>query len=205
MPLRSARSDRGFSGRCTSASIAVFVTRGSATISVLRPVGVEALPENRMVVGDVRADQQHDVGALEILVRPGRAVAAERPLVAGDGRRHAQRRVAVVVARAEAELGQLAERVELFGDELSGADDADGVRGRVAAGRRGTSPPSCRSRRPSDTRSRPRSRRSSGYSRARVRVNRLVFGRDPWDRAGRRSPDDPDRPGRRRRGRPSRR
>ena len=110
-----------------SASIAVFVTRGSDHDERLRPVRLEALPENRMVVGDVRADQQDDVGALEVFVRAGRAVAAERQLVAGDRGRHAERRVAVVVARAEAELRELAERVELLGDELSGADDPDGV------------------------------------------------------------------------------
>ena len=127
IPLMSARSDRGFTGRWRSASMAVFVTRGSTTISVLLAIGFETLPENRMVVGDVRADQQDDVGAFEILVRARRAVAAERSLVAGHGGRHAQRRVAVVIPRAEAELRQLAERIELLGDELAGADDADGV------------------------------------------------------------------------------
>ena len=175
-PLRSARSDRGLTGRCTSASIAVFVTRGSTTISVRDRVGGEALPENRMVVGDVRADQQDDVGALEILVRPGRAVAAERQLVAGDGRGHAQRRVAVVVARAEAELRQLAERVELLGDELSGADDPDRVAAVLLPGCRRTSTPSCRWRRPR-TRARGRDRPlQQRITRARVGVNRVVLG-----------------------------
>ena len=94
----------------------------------LAGVGLEPLPQDRMVVGDVGADEQDDVGALEVFVGAGRAVAAERALVAGDRRGHAQRGVAVVVARAEAELHQLAERVELFGDELAGADDADRLR-----------------------------------------------------------------------------
>ena len=58
MPLSSARSERGFSGRCRSAIIAVLVTRGSATISVLRGIAFEVLAEDRVVVGDVRADQQ---------------------------------------------------------------------------------------------------------------------------------------------------
>ena len=167
IPLSSARSDRGFTGRCTSASIAVFVTRGSATISVRDAVGGKALPQNRMVVGDVRADQEHDVGALEVLVRAGRTVAAERQLVAGDGRRHAQRRVAVVVARAEAELGQLPERVELLGDELSGADDPDGVRAVFRAGCHRIATPSCRWRRPM-TRARARVRAADSGNRARV-------------------------------------
>ena len=90
-------------------------------------IGFEPLPENRMVVGDVGANQQDDVGALEILVRPRRPIAAERPFVAGHGRRHAQRRVAIVVLRPQAQLRQLAERVELLGDELTSTNDADGV------------------------------------------------------------------------------
>ena len=124
MPLISARSERGFSGRCRSAIMAVLVTRGSATISVLLRIRFQILAENRMVVGDVRADQQNHVGPLQIFVSARRAVAAERQLVTGNGARHAQRGVAVVVVGAEAELHQLAERVELFGDQLAGAQDA---------------------------------------------------------------------------------
>ncbi len=90
-------------------------------------VRFKPLPENRMVVGDVGADQQDDIRTLEVLVRAGRAIAAKRSLIAGHGRRHAQRGVAVVIARAETKLRELAERVELLGDELACADDADGV------------------------------------------------------------------------------
>ena len=90
-------------------------------------VGLKPPAENRMVVGDVRADQQDDVGGVEVLVGARRTIAAERPLVTGHRGRHAQRGVAVVVRRADAELHQLAERVELLGDELPGADDADGL------------------------------------------------------------------------------
>src|SRR6266850_5682368 len=74
-----------------------------------------------------KKNQQDDVGALEILVRPRWPIAAERPFVAGHGRRHAQRGVAVVVLRPQAKLRQLAERVELLGDELTSTNDADGV------------------------------------------------------------------------------
>ena len=80
-----------------------------------------------MIVGDIGADQENDIGVLHVLVGAGRAVAAEGELVAGDGAGHAERRVAVVVASAEAELYQFAEGVELFGDELTGADDAESV------------------------------------------------------------------------------
>ena len=108
-----------------------------------------------------------DVGAVEVLVGAGRAVAAERPLVAGHRGGHAERRVAVVVARAEAELHQLAERVELLGHELAGADDADRVGAVAAPARRGTARPSSRAPRPSVT-------RSSGRCRAQQRIARAV-------------------------------
>ena len=141
-----------------------------------RRVRLEALPEDRMVVGDVRADQQDDVGALEVLVRAGRTVAAEGPLVAGDGAGHAERRVAVVVARAEAELHQLAERVELLGDELPGADDADGVRAVLLPGSPRNSPtivPSASSQ--LDALAARRSRAEQRIARARVGVHRVVL------------------------------
>ena len=90
-------------------------------------VAFEALAEDGVVVGDVGADQQDDVGGLHVGVGAGWAVAAEGELVAGDGGGHAERGVAVVVAGAEAELDELAEGVELLGDELAGADDAERV------------------------------------------------------------------------------
>ena len=90
-------------------------------------IGAEAPAENRVVLRDVRADQQNDVGALEILVGSRRSVAAERALVALHRRGHAERGVAVVVRRAEAKLHQLAHGVELFGHQLTGADHADGA------------------------------------------------------------------------------
>src|SRR5262249_10875302 len=47
--------------------------------------------------------------------------------VAGHGAGHAESGVAVVIVCAEAELHQFAERVEFFGDQLSGADHAEGA------------------------------------------------------------------------------
>ena len=80
-----------------------------------------------MVIGDVGADQQNHVGFLQVFVGAGRSVAAERSLVSGDGAGHAERRVTAIVLGAEADLRQLAERVEFLGDQLPGADDAEGV------------------------------------------------------------------------------
>src|SRR5207249_11808535 len=85
------------------------------------------LPQNRMVVGDVRADQKHDIRPLEILIRAGRAVAAERALVTGDGGGHTECGVAVEVAGAEPQLHELSERVELLGDELPRPDHANRI------------------------------------------------------------------------------
>ena len=99
-------------------------------------VGLETLPENRVVVGDVGADEQDDIGLFEILVRSRRPVRSERAFVAGHRRGHAERGVAVVVPCAETELHQLTEGVELLRDELPGTDDAN----RLAAIRRLYSP-----------------------------------------------------------------
>lgn len=63
---------------------------------------------------------------LEIAIA-GQAVEAEAALVAGDGRGHAQGGVAVVVVGANAAAHQLAEGVELFGEQLSCRDDGEGI------------------------------------------------------------------------------
>ena len=116
-----------------------------------------------MVVGDVRADQQNDVGVFQVFVRSGRAIAAEGHLVTGDGARHAQRRVAVVVVGAEPELHQLAERVELFGDQLAGAEHAERFRRRTSPASRGIAPTITSSASSQPTRTSLPFLRSSGY------------------------------------------
>ena len=87
---------------------------------------IEAVAEDGVVVGDVGADEEDDVGGLHVGVGAGWAVGAEGELVAGDGGGHAEGGVAVVVAGAEAELDEFAEGVELLGEELTGADDSEG-------------------------------------------------------------------------------
>ena len=86
---------------------------------------IDAVAEDGVVVGDVGADEEDDVGVFHVGVGAGRAVGAEGELVAGDGGGHAEGGVAVVVAGAEAELNEFAEGVELLGEELAGADDAE--------------------------------------------------------------------------------
>ncbi len=86
---------------------------------------IDAVAEDGVVVCDVGADQEDDVGVFHVGVGAGWAVGAEGELVAGDGGGHAEGGVAVVVACAEAELDEFAEGVELFREELAGADDAE--------------------------------------------------------------------------------
>ena len=85
------------------------------------------LAEDGMVVGDVGTDQNDNVGVLHVGVGARGAVAAEGELVASDGAGHAEGGIAVAVASGEAELNQLAEGVELLGEELTGADDSERV------------------------------------------------------------------------------
>ena len=85
----------------------------------------EAAAQDRMVVRDVRADQQHHVGRGHIVVAARRPVRSEGELVAGDGGRHAEGCIAVVVRRPKPELHQLAERVVLLGEQLAGAHNTE--------------------------------------------------------------------------------
>src|ERR1700677_2351953 len=88
---------------------------------------VDAMAEDGMVVGDIGADEEDHVCVFHIGVGAGWAVGAEGELVAGDGGGHAEGGVSVVVASAQAELDEFAERVELFCEELAGAYNAEGV------------------------------------------------------------------------------
>jgi hypothetical protein len=75
-----------------------------AFLVALRPIA-----KDWMIVGDVCADQQDDVGGLEVGIVAGRAITAEGELISGDGAGYAERGVAVMVRRAKAELNELAE------------------------------------------------------------------------------------------------
>ena len=83
--------------------------------------------DDRVLLRQVGAERHQAVRVLEVSVAAGRAVGAERALVARHRRRHAQRGVAVVVVGADLAAHQLAERVELLGQQLSGGDHREGV------------------------------------------------------------------------------
>ena len=127
MPLMSAMSERGFSGRKRSAIIAVLVTRGSATISVLSGLASSHWQRIGWLSAMFAPIRRMTSAICQILVRSGRTIAAERALVPGDRAGHAQRSVSVEVLAAEPKLRKFAERVELFRDQLPGAQDADRI------------------------------------------------------------------------------
>ena len=88
-------------------------------------VGVagDALPHDRVGDGQVRADQDDDVGLLEVGVGVGRGVEAEGLLVGDHGRGHALAGVAVAVADAHAEATEGAEQRHLLRRHLAGGQE----------------------------------------------------------------------------------
>ncbi len=73
-----------------------------------------------MTPGCVGADQDDEVSQLQILVTARYQVAAERPLVPGHGRGHAQTRVRIDVGGADETLHQLVSDVVILGQQLPG-------------------------------------------------------------------------------------
>src|SRR5690606_17409674 len=65
------------------------------------------LEEDRVTPRGVRADEDHQLGEVEILVAKGNEILAERTLVAGHRRGHAQPRVRIDVRRTDESLHQL--------------------------------------------------------------------------------------------------
>ena len=88
---------------------------------------LQAPVDDRVLLRQVGAEGHQAVSVLEIVVAAGRAVAAETALVAGHRRGHAQGGVAVVVVGADLPAHQLAEGVELLGEQLAGGDHGEGV------------------------------------------------------------------------------
>ena len=176
MPLSSARSERGFSGRWMSAIIAVLVTRGSATIRVLCGFASRYWQRMGWLSAMLAPMSRMTSARLQVFVSARRPVAAERELVAGDRRRHAERGVAVVVVGAESELHQLAQRVEFFRHQLPGADHAQRARPVPLLRGAETLHHGGRSPRPSRPRSASRPLRSRGCRSAVLRADGVVLG-----------------------------
>ena len=140
----------------------------------------EALVQHGMAPGEVGADEDHEVGSLEVLIGPGHRIGAEGATVAGDGGRHAQARIGVDVGRADEALHQLVRDVIVLGEELARDVEGDGVRPVLRDGLRegrgdeveGVVPPRAASVRYWDVAGDPRGRSSRRAP-------------SPWSRAGR--------------------
>jgi len=87
----------------------------------------EALEQNRMAPGEVRSDEDDEIGELEILVAPRNRVSAEGPHMAGDGRGHAQARIGVDIGGTDEALHQLVGDIIVFGEELARDIEGDAV------------------------------------------------------------------------------
>ena len=107
---------------------------------------------DRERLGDVGAGDPHDVGERDVAPRVGVAVDAERLLVAGAGRHHAEPAVVVEVGGLQGEAGELADQVALLVGQRDARQHGEGV---VAVGlpgcagsrrRRGRAPASQRDR-----------------------------------------------------------
>ncbi len=87
-----------------------------------------AQEEDRVAVGHVGADHEERVRVIEVLVRAGRAVSAQRQLVAGSRRSHAQPRVRLDLVRPDEALRQLVRQILRLQGHLPGHVEGQGVR-----------------------------------------------------------------------------
>ena len=89
----------------------------------LAPALKQPLEQHRMALSRVGADQQHQIGQIEVVVAAGRAIGAEAAGIAGHRRTHAEARVGVEVVAAQGALEQLVGCVVVLAEELTGAVD----------------------------------------------------------------------------------
>ena len=68
----------------------------------------------------VRANQQDQIGLIEILVIARHRVGPESALVAGDGGGHAEPRIGIDIGRADEAFHQLVGDVIVLGQQLTG-------------------------------------------------------------------------------------
>ena len=121
-------------GRNRQEQIGVLDGRGAARIddddlgAARALVGDHALVQHRMAPGGVGADQNDEIGLVEIAIVAGHGVGAEGAAMAGDRRRHAQARIGVDIGRAEEALHQLVGDVIVLGEQLAGQIEGDRVR-----------------------------------------------------------------------------
>ena len=88
----------------------------------------EPLEEHRVAPGEVRADEDDEIGLFEVGVGAGHHIGAKGAAVAGDGRGHAEARIGVDIGRADEALHQLVGDVVVLGEKLAGDIEGDRVR-----------------------------------------------------------------------------
>jgi hypothetical protein len=88
----------------------------------------KALIQNRVTPCQVRADEHDQIGQLQVFITARHRVAAESPLVAGDGGGHAQTRIGIDVGRADEAFHQFVGDVIIFGQQLAGDIERNRVR-----------------------------------------------------------------------------
>ena len=105
------------------------VRRGSTTMSLAPALSRSAIRriQDRMAVGHVGADDEEQVGAVEVGVGAGRPVGTERLLVSGARAGHAQPGVRLDVHGAQETLGQLVGQILRLDGHLTGHVERDRV------------------------------------------------------------------------------
>ena len=88
----------------------------------------DALVGHRMRPGGIRADQHDQPGFFQIFVTARHGIVAEGALVADHGGGHAQARIGVDIRRADVALHQFIGDVIIFGQQLAGNVEGDGLR-----------------------------------------------------------------------------
>ena len=87
-----------------------------------------------MALRRVGADQDNEVGGVEIVVTTGRAIGAKAARIAGHRRTHAKPRVGIKIVAAQGTLHQLVGHVVVLGEELAGSVDGQPLRPLVRQG-----------------------------------------------------------------------
>ena len=83
-------------------------------------VGDHALIQHGMAPSRIGADENDEIGEIEVGIGAGHGIGAEGTAVAGDRRRHAQPRIGVDIAGADEALHQLVGDVIVLGQQLAG-------------------------------------------------------------------------------------
>ncbi len=129
-----AEQHRVHAGREAEKQVGILRRHGATRIdhddpgAALALVLDHALEQHRVAPGGIRADEDEEVGRVEVLIGAGHGVGAEGAAVAGHRGRHAQPRIGVDIGRADEAFHQLVGDVVVLGEELAGEIEGDGVR-----------------------------------------------------------------------------